>query len=78
MNEDYQKVAYIGLRNPDGTYLVNVPLYVKLSEVNGCNITQQQDEIIHRITEIMMKRYDKQLGEHIANLKKGVKDNASI
>ena len=34
MNEQYQKVAYIGLRKKDGSYAVNIPLYVKLDEVD--------------------------------------------
>ena len=34
MNEQYQKVAYIGLRRKDGSYAVNIPLYVKLDEVD--------------------------------------------
>ncbi len=69
--EHYQKVAYIGLRNEDGSYMLNVPLYVKVSEVNKNGVTDMQEELIHRISEIMMKRYEKQISEHIAKLKKG-------
>lgn len=39
MSETYQKVAYIGLRNKDGSYLMNVPLYVKVSEFNKSGLT---------------------------------------
>lgn len=35
MKEQYQKVAYIGLRNKKGEYTANIPLYVKLDEVNS-------------------------------------------
>ena len=35
--------------------------------------TEMQEELLHRISEIMMKRYEKQIGEYIANLKKGEK-----
>lgn len=76
--QHYQKVAYIGLRNPDGSYLINVPLYVKVSEVNKNGITDMQEELIHKISEIMMKRYEKQIGEYIASLKKGEKPNEEI
>lgn len=72
MSETFQKVAYIGLRNNDGTYLMNVPLYVKVSEVNKNGLTDMQEELIHRVSEIMMKRYDKQISEYLANSKKGV------
>lgn len=30
--EFYQVVAYIALRNKDGSPMINVPLYVKVSE----------------------------------------------
>ncbi|PWM74749.1 MAG: hypothetical protein DBX59_03120 [Bacillota bacterium] len=73
MNEKYQKIAYIGLRNPDGSYLMNVPLYIKVKDVNKNGETEMQEELLHRISEIMMKRYEKQIGEYIANLKKGEK-----
>ena len=78
MSEYYQKVAYIGLRNPDGSYMLNVPLYVKVNEVNKYGVTDTQEELIHRISEIMIKRYDRQISEYIANLKKGVNGNEKI
>lgn len=61
----YQKVAYIGLRNPDGSYLINVPLYVRVTELNKNGITDMQEELIHRISEKMMRRYEKQIGEFL-------------
>lgn len=66
MAEYYQKVAYIGLRNPDGTYMLNVPLYVRVSEVNKHGVTDMQEELIHRISDVMMKHYDRQIREYIA------------
>ncbi len=65
MNEQYQKVAYIGLRKKDGSYAVNIPLYVRLDEVDKNDINESKEEIIHKITEIMMRRYEKQLAEII-------------
>lgn len=78
MSEFYQKVAYIGLRNTDDSYLLNVPLYVKVSEINKNGLTDMQEELIHRISDIMIRRYEKQIGAHIANLKKGVECNAKV
>lgn len=75
MAEHYQKVAYIGLRNPDGSYLINVPLYVRVSELNKNGMTDMQEELIHRISEKMMRRYEKQISEFIANSKKGAIEN---
>ena len=60
MNEQYQKVAYIRLRRKDGSYAVNIPLYVRLDEVDKREMDESREEIIHKVTEIMMRRYEKQ------------------
>ena len=69
MNEQYQKVAYIGLRKKDGSYAVNIPLYVKLDEVDKKEMDESREENIHKVTEIMMRRYEKQLAEIMAGQK---------
>ena len=73
-NDTFQKVAYIGLKQPDGTMMINVPLYVKVSELNKSGMTDTQEKVISRITEIMIKRYEKQLSEYFASLKKSKKE----
>ncbi len=73
-NDTFQKVAYIGLRNDDGSLMINVPLYVKVSELNKSGMTDTQEKVISRITEIMIKRYEKQLSEYFASLKKSKKE----
>lgn len=67
--ELFQKVAYIGLRNADGSFMLNVPLYVKVSELNKSGMTDTQEKVLHRISEIMIQRYEKQLSEYFASLK---------
>lgn len=67
--ELFQKVAYIGLRNADGSLMLNVPLYVKVSELNKNGMTDTQEKVLHRISEIMIQRYEKQLSEYFASLK---------
>lgn len=67
--ELYQAVAYIALRNKDGSAMINVPLYVKVKELNKNGMTDAQESIMHRISEIMIKQYDKQIREYIASLK---------
>ena len=52
MNEQYQKVAYIGLRRKDGSYAVNIPLYVKLDEVDKKDMDESREEIIHKILKL--------------------------
>lgn len=70
MSEMYQKVAYIGLRNADGSYLTNVPLYVKVTELNANGLTDMQEELIHRISSIMLQKYQQQFGDFINQKKK--------
>ena len=67
MGETYQKVAYIALRKEDGSLLVGVPLYIKLIDIDGLDC---QDEIIHKISEEMMDRYQRQFSEYVSKLKK--------
>lgn len=68
-NELFQKVAYIGLRKDDGTLLLNVPLYIKVSELKKSGMTETQEKVISRISEIMNKRYEKQISEYFMSLK---------
>lgn len=68
-NELFQKVAYIGLRKDDGTLMINVPLYVKVDDLAKSGMTETQEKVMSRISEIMMKRYEKQLSEYFLSLK---------
>ncbi len=72
-NDNFLKVAYIGLQKQDGSLMLNVPLYVKVSELNKSGMTDTQEKVISRITEIMIKRYEKQLSEYFASLKENSK-----
>ena len=67
--EHYHVVAYSALRNKDGSLMQNVTLYVKVSEVNKNGMTDAQESVMHRISEIMIKRNEKQLSEYFASLK---------
>ena len=68
-NETFVKVAYIGLQKQDGSLMLNVPLYVKASEIQKSDMTETQEKTISRITEIMIKRYEKQLTDYFLSLK---------
>ena len=68
--EFYQQVALIGLRNKDGSMMLNVPLYVKVSEVNKSGLTDSEEELMHRISAVMIRRYESQINEYMASLKK--------
>ena len=67
--ELYQAVAYIALRNKDGSAMISVPLYVKIKELNKNGMTEAQESVMHRISEIMLKHYDKQISGYITSLK---------
>ena len=73
--EFFQKVASIGLRNADGSLMLNVPLYVKVSELNKNGMTDTQEKVLHRISEIMIQRYEKQLSEYFASLQRANNEN---
>ena len=77
-NDTFLKIAYIGLNKPDGTMMINVPLYVKVSELNKSGMTETQEKVISRITEIMIKRYENQLSEYFASLKQKSNKEQSV
>ena len=68
--ELYQAVAYIALRQKDGSLMINVPLYVKVSEVNKNGMTEAQESVMHRVSAIMIKLNQKQLSDYFANATK--------
>lgn len=68
--ELYQTVAYIALRQKDGSLMINVPLYVKVSEMNKNGMTEAQESVMHRVSEIMIKRNQKQLSDYFVNANK--------
>lgn len=70
MSEKFQKVAHIGLRNKDGSWLMNVPLYIKVSEVTKNGLTETQEELVRKISQIMINRYDQQIKEEIERKRK--------
>jgi len=73
--EYYQKVACIGLKNLDGSLMLNVPLYVKVNELNKNGMTDMQESLIRKVSGTMMKHYDKQISNYMVNLKHGVSQN---
>ena len=78
MEDKYQKVAYISLRNPDGSFMTGVPLYVRVNDFTKRGMTEEQEKIITVISKLMMDKYDKQLAAIVANKNIGDKANAEI
>ena len=52
-----------------------MPLYVKVSQVNINGMTDMQEELIHRISEAMIKRYDTQISNKIAEIQQKTDKN---
>ena len=75
--ESYKQIAICAMRNADGNgLLLDIPLYIKVGEINAGRITAIEDELIGRVSAEMMKRYDSEIARHIANLKQGGQANA--
>lgn len=71
MVERYQMVACIGLRKSESDEMVTVPLYVKVREKEGSSLSAEQQEMLHRVSECMIRRYEQQLADFIKNKQKG-------
>ncbi len=68
--ELYQAVAYIALHQKDGSPMINVPLYIKVSEINKNGMTEAQESVMHRVSAIMIKHNEKQLSDYFATANK--------
>ena len=75
MIERYQMVACIGLRKSESDEMVTVPLYVKVREKEGSSLSAEQQEMLHRVSECMIRRYEQQLADFIKNKQKGEDKN---
>ena len=71
MVERYQMVACIGLRKSESDEMVTVPLYVKVREKEGSSLSAEQQEMLHRVSECMIRRYEQQLADFMKNKQKG-------
>ncbi|MCM1404368.1 MAG: hypothetical protein NC133_02605 [Prevotella sp.] len=77
MDTNFIKVAYIALRQDDGSMLVNVPLFVRVDTLNQNGMTESQEKLINRIAEIMHQHYERRLTEYYRTLRNNHdKDNS--
>lgn len=65
--EQYQKVAYITLRQDNGSLLLNVPLLVRVADLQQSGLSNNQDQLMHRISEIMCRHYEQRLTDYFQN-----------
>jgi len=64
--EHYQRIAYIGVLNDDGSLKIGIPLYVK---VNG-DMSAEQRKHLYEISAEIVRRYEKQISAYFQKLKK--------
>lgn len=65
----FEKVMYIALLNDDDTLLINIPLYIRVADVNPSGMTATREQLIDRIVDIATRRYEKQLIDYYQKLK---------
>ena len=75
MNEKYQLIACVGLRKEKSSENVTVPVYIKLSDSDESAVSEQKEELMHKVSEALMQRYERQIAEIINNKKQGEKTN---
>lgn len=73
MKENYQKVAYIGLRSAD-KYQV-VPLFIKLESASENVMTDEEKELTKTVASIFINHYEKKISQHITKSNKGEQNN---
>ena len=72
MTEKYQIVGFVGLRNNDGKYESTIPLYAKIDNFNEDGISDEQEEVMHRVSSIIMKHYGSRLMEFVKENQKSI------
>lgn len=68
MEQHYQKVAYIALRQNDGSLLINVPLFVRVADLQPNGMSNDQEQLMHQISEIMHRHYEQRLTDYFTKL----------
>ncbi len=68
MEHQFQKIAYIALRQNNGSLLINVPLFVHVADLQATSISDNQEQLMHRISEIMCRHYEQRLTDHFSKL----------
>ncbi len=69
MERQFQKIAYIILRQNNGSLLINVPLFVRVTDLQANGISDNHEQLMHRISELMCRHYEQRLTEHFSKLK---------
>jgi hypothetical protein len=53
-------------------FIARVPLYLKIADLDLNGIAYTQEETIHRITERMLRHYEREISDFFAQKQKGV------
>jgi hypothetical protein len=66
MKENYVQVAMCILRNADDTSFVDVPVYIKVSELGGNGLAVEEEKLLHKISGVLMSQYEKKILQKLA------------
>ena len=69
-NELYIQVGLTTLRSPDDVYFIDVPLYIKVNEVQSSGLARIEESLLKVLNSLVIKKNATKLTEKIENLKK--------
>ena len=58
MKEYYQQVGCACVRDKDGNFVPNVPLFIKITDVGTHGVSPAQEDLIHKISDIVIRHYE--------------------
>ena len=73
--EMFRQIGFTIIRNTDDTAFVDIPLYIKVTEVDSNGLTPEERKLVDIVTEIIIKGNELKIADKFASLKKGVKRN---
>lgn len=74
----YIQVGLSTLRTPDDEVLVDVPLYIRVAEIQPNGLAKVEENLLHTIAEIVAKYNENTLVEKIEKLKGNKKHEKNI
>jgi len=73
--ELYIRVGLTTLRCPDDIHFVDVPLYIRVKEIQPNGLAMVEEKLLETITEIISKHNENALPDKIKKLKNGGSQN---
>ena len=77
-SEFYIQVGMTTLRSPDDVYFLDVPIYIKVNEIQPNGLARVEEILLTTMTEIISKHNENKLQDKIKNLKQEVQNETSL